>query len=135
MTNFAQMPNFDEPLTFLANIISDRHAINRLTPEQYRPLYQAILANFTLTTPPNTASKTWYLIGTDGCHLCQHAQDIIKQAFAITPNAPTLIVLDLADGSETLLDILGWHIPIILTPTRLLCYPFGVMDIVALFSE
>lgn len=82
----------------------------------------------------NTAAddKSWYLLGTDGCHLCDHAKALIKTAAQSYP-LPTVIVLDLADAiDERLVDLLGKHIPILLTKQQMLCYPFGLMDITQL---
>lgn len=109
----------------LIALSKNRFSLNTLDFEQFYKFYQTLLSNFDVTL-----NDSWYLIGTDGCRLCDVAESIYYQA-TLTNSLPKLYTLDLADIKEPdpLMDTLGMMIPIILTPSRLLCYPFNVMDI------
>ncbi|MFB6349319.1 hypothetical protein ACFBZI_07790 [Moraxella sp. ZJ142] len=129
-----KLANFDALKTLKTN----RHALSQT---DNTALIAKILSSF-YRQPIDDQSvgandpNTWYLIGTDGCHLCDKSHAVIKQAFATTSNAPTLQLLDLANASdEQLIDALGVLIPVLITKTRLLCYPFGVMDILSLLHD
>lgn len=105
---------------FINQIIAlskNRFSLNTLDSEQFYKFYQTLLSNFDVIL-----NDSWYLIGTDGCHLCDIAESIYHQAILIN-SLPKLYTLDLADIKEPnpLVDILGVMIPIILTPSNLLC--------------
>ncbi|STY93169.1 hypothetical protein [Moraxella bovis] len=126
-------------IKYLQKLTNDRFGLTCLAHNEYRTFHALLLATFTgldsqqiiHTSNPTT---DWYLLGTDGCHLCHTSHALLTQARAIHPRMPAIHVLDLAD-SEELIDHLGTLIPILITPTRLLCYPFGIMDIVHLLSN
>lgn len=113
-------------INHLQNISNDRFATDHLSDGDYRAFLATLLACFGHTPAPNT----WYLVGTAGCHLCDEACLLIHTAL---PHQP-LINLDLVDAPPLVLDALGRRIPVLLTPSRLLCCPFGIMDIVQLLS-
>ncbi|AKG19797.1 hypothetical protein AAX09_06030 [Moraxella bovoculi] len=73
----------------------------------------------------------WYLIGTDGCHLCDEVYALLSQVGRIRP-LPFVHRVDVMNADELVIETLGVVIPILVTPARLLCYPFGVMDIMTL---
>lgn len=137
-------PNHYTTLTHFAERLKLKQT-QQIDPATLSAIKTAILAQFAQTATddnPNSSptrlpshQQDWYLLGTDGCHLCHQAGQMIEQAFAISPTPPRLLYLDLADGGELLIDLLGWHIPLVLTPSRLLGYPFGVMDLVAILME
>ena len=112
----------------LTDLSKNRFALDTLSNEQFFEFYQTLLSNFNIH-----AGNNWYLIGTDGCHLCDVTKSIIEQASCLG-SLPILHNLDLAEANDTglLVDTLGIMIPVILTPSHLLCYPFGVMDVVNL---
>ncbi len=80
---------------------------------------------------PDLPLDGFWLMGTEGCHLCEESWVMLttlKERLLLPP----LYFLDIINLNDTLLDILSLHIPILLTPTALLVYPFGLMDIMAL---
>jgi len=76
-------------------------------------------------------SNQWWLLGTSGCHLCDIAEQILVQFQAVQPI--TYHNVDIADFDETLMMDFATTIPVILTPSRRLNYPFSVMDLQQLF--
>lgn len=120
-----------DTLKQLSMLKGNRHALNALSADEFYRLKSTLLT--ALGAPIINDQKAWYLVGTDGCHLCDDAATIISQALAITPDKPMLIKLDLADSRDTtLIDALGVLIPVLITDNALMCYPFGVMDVVNL---
>lgn len=83
------------------------------------------------TTLPSDWQRAWYLLGTDGCHLCDEVKTHLD---LLTPRLklPPIKVLDIINLNDELLTIVGKHIPILITNKTLLCYPFGLMDLVEL---
>ncbi len=69
----------------------------------------------------------WWLLGTSGCHLCDIAEQIITQFQAVQPIIYQHI--DIADFDEPLMMEFATTIPVILTPSKRLDYPFSVMDL------
>ncbi len=69
----------------------------------------------------------WWLLGTSGCHLCDIAEQIITQFQAVQPI--TYQHVDIANFSEPLMMEFATSIPVILTPSKRLNYPFSVMDL------
>lgn len=109
----------------LTNISRDRHALKHLSVDDFRALRHEIL-----TVMNAACDGSWHLLGTDGCHLCEQAQTLIHTA-AATYQLPQVVPLDLIHTTdERLIDLLGWHIPILLTDKQMLCCPFGLMDVV-----
>lgn len=108
---------------------SDRFALQSLSLSEFAQFYADLLASFDIT-PTATA---WYLVGTEGCHLCEQSKFVINTVQLLNPHI-TLIELDLIDGTNEVLDALGASIPILMTPKNMLCYPFGVMDVLALMK-
>ncbi|ERL56667.1 glutaredoxin family protein [Psychrobacter aquaticus] len=89
-----------------------------------------ILANPNLGTAENT--DKWWLLGTSGCHLCDIAEQIIMQFQAVQPI--TYKNVDIADFDESLMMAFATTIPVILTPSKRLNYPFSVMDLQQLLT-
>lgn len=114
----------------LTRLKQDRFAIDKLPKDQYAQLYRLILDQFQIEMGQ---TSDWFLIGTEECHLCQLAQTTLLLA---QKNHPSIRYhkLDLADA-ESLVDLMGWHIPLLLTPKRLLGYPFGIMDLIGLADQ
>lgn len=82
-----------------------------------------------------TNHHDWYLLGTDGCHLCEttYALLLTHQKRFELPNILVLDILDFYDKyDKQFVECLSSFIPILITPTQFLCYPFGIMDILAL---
>lgn len=116
----------DADIDRLSRLSHDRFA---LQTADYLRIYPAILATFSV----NARDKHWHLIGTDGCHLCADSEQLIYQTLQMLGSDISLTMLELTDTSDArLIDALGMSIPVLLTPQKLLAFPFGVMDIVAL---
>ncbi|MBH0006206.1 glutaredoxin family protein [Psychrobacter sp. SWN149] len=92
---------------------------------------QIIATNASLGTTEN--SKHWWLLGTSGCHLCDIAEQIITQFQAVQPISYQKV--DIADFDETLMMAFATTIPVILTPSKRLNYPFSVMDLQQLLTQ
>lgn len=75
-------------------------------------------------------SSVWQLYGTLGCHLCDKAENLLKQAQAVIDVA--VVQIDIADLDEPEMKKWADKIPVLVTPHRTLYYPFSLMDIVAL---
>lgn len=118
-------------INHLDNLSKDRFALNHLDGATFYQFYGDFLSQFDIT--PTNNSQDWYLIGTDGCHLCDNINTLLAQISSNT-TLPSHHILDIthANDAETLIKHIGVMIPLLLTPTRLLCYPFGVMDIISL---
>lgn len=83
---------------------------------------------------PTLQADTWWLFGTDGCHLCETVQKeltLIKKSYAISP----IQIVDIIDLNESLLTAMATHIPILITPKAVLNYPFGMMDMIGLLDR
>lgn len=116
----------------LSNLKNNRHALNQLNVHEFQSLRHELLS----CLHADINEQTWYLIGTDGCHLCQDAHTWMSFVLKTQPNPPTLTRLEIMNTKDiTLLDTLGKYIPILITPTKLLCYPFSVMDINQLLTK
>ena len=126
MSNYLSL----QTLKALEQLSDDRHALSKLPKQAYQPIHAQILATL------GAANQDWYLLGTEGCHLCHSAQAVIEQALAMTTTPMTFGVLDLADSQdESLIDALGAHIPILITQDQMILYPFGLMDVMNLLNE
>lgn len=122
----------------LKKLSTDRFALSTLSHHEFDKIHKELLAMF----PPNSPShnqiaqsntaKDWYLLGTDGCHLCHLSHDMLAKARTISPDMPSIYDIDIIDGDDMLVEVFGKIIPVLLTPCHLLCYPFGVMDIMML---
>lgn len=76
----------------------------------------------------HTASpEEWWLLGTVGCHLCDDAEQILARLAAVYPIKYHYV--DIADFDEPLMMHFATTIPVILTPSRRLNYPFSVVDL------
>ena len=84
-----------------------------------------IAEKYELGAPENIAK--WWLLGTSGCHLCDIAEQLMTQLQAV--QRITYKHVDIADFSEPLMMEFATTIPVILTPTKRLNYPFSVLDL------
>tara|TARA_R100000935_G_scaffold32723_1_gene53239 strand:- start:806 stop:1126 length:321 start_codon:yes stop_codon:yes gene_type:complete len=82
-------------------------------------------ANPSLGKPENR--DKWWLLGTSGCHLCDIAEQILFQFQLVQPINYKNV--DIADFEEPLMMAFATTIPVILTPTKRLDYPFSIMDL------
>lgn len=112
----------------LQNLRQNRFFANKLPQKSYQIFYQTLLKYLNPQTHLDPQNK--YLVGTDGCHLCDDAKNILLTAQKTHSFAFT--VLDLADADEWLMNEIYTIIPFFITPQKILCYPFGIMDIVFL---
>lgn len=71
-------------------------------------------------------SQCW-LLGTTNCHLCEVAESLMAQLVAVQPIS--YHYLDISDFNEELMMQFATTIPVILTPTQRLNYPFSVLDL------
>lgn len=86
-----------------------------------------------MTHPLNqgvTDGDIWQLYGTLGCHLCEIAESLLLQAQAVADICWQSI--DIADLPEAQMLAFADKIPVLVTPTKTLYYPFSIMDILAL---
>lgn len=83
-----------------------------------------------LGSPENLAK--WWLLGTSGCHLCNIAEQLMTQLQAV--QRMTYRTVDIADFSEPLMMEFATTIPVVLTPSARLNYPFSVLDLQCLFN-
>ena len=88
-------------------------------------------ANPSLNTAEN--NNQWWLLGTSGCHLCDIAEQILAQFQSVQPI--TYQNVDIADFDEALMMDFATSIPVILTPSQRLNYPFSVMDLQQLLAH
>ena len=85
-------------------------------------------------TPSLKADQNkWWLLGTSGCHLCDVAAHLLAQFQAVQPI--TYQDVDIADFDESLMMEFATTIPVILTPSKRLNYPFSVLDLQQLLSQ
>lgn len=120
--------NQDGIMQILKQLANNRFIINQLPDIDYQSIRDFLIHNLNASTHTKNPS-VYYLIGTDGCHLCHQALDVIKQAQAIMPDI-CIVELDLIQANnDEIIDALGVCIPILCTPKQLLCYPFGFMDV------
>ena len=77
-------------------------------------------------------SQHCWLLGTTGCHLCDIAEGLMKQLSAVQPISYHYI--DIADFDEKLMMQFATTIPVVLTATQRLNYPFSVLDLQQLLS-
>lgn len=70
---------------------------------------------------------TWWLLGTSGCHLCTDAEQLMMCFQAVYPIVYKHV--DIADFDETFMMAFATTIPVLLTPSKRLDYPFSVMDL------
>ncbi|MEC5208991.1 hypothetical protein RCH20_000033 [Psychrobacter sp. PL15] len=104
--------------------MSTNMSINSHDPiKQLRARIVEALPN--LDTPEH--SNEWWLLGTSGCHLCTEAENLMLRFQAVQPI--TYQQVDIADFDEPLMMVFATTIPVLLTPSRRLNYPFSVMDL------
>lgn len=75
-------------------------------------------------------ATTWRLYGTVGCHLCEIAESLLRQAQAVADIRWQPI--DIAELPEQEMLKFADKIPVLVTATKTLNYPFSIMDIMAL---
>ncbi|TXD98397.1 thioredoxin family protein [Psychrobacter frigidicola] len=75
----------------------------------------------------------WWLLGTSGCHLCTIAEQLLTNFQAVQP--VTYQHIDIANFDETLMMQFATTIPVLLTKTQRLNYPFSVLDLQRLVEE
>lgn len=113
-------------LTHTVNNPNDHAESETDHPISIQALRQQIIATIpSLNHPENR--DTWWLLGTTGCHLCGVAEDILSQWQAVQPI--TYQHIDIADFDEPLMMRFATTIPVIMTPTQRLDYPFSVLDL------
>ncbi|GAA0310675.1 glutaredoxin family protein [Psychrobacter aestuarii] len=104
------------------------HTANDTTQDIHALREQMMIAKPVL----KDAASDWWLLGTVGCHLCDHAAGALAQLAAVYPRTYTYV--DIADFDEDLMLVFAEQIPVILTPTARLDYPFSVMDLQSLLA-
>ena len=79
------------------------------------------------------SSDKWWLLGTSGCHLCEIAEQLMVRFQSVQPI--TYENVDIANFDEALMMEFATTIPVILTPSKRLDYPFSVMDLQQLLAH
>lgn len=90
---------------------------------------QLIMHQAQLKLDVDSAETTWFLLGTVGCHLCDEAENTLRLFSSVNPIA--IIKVDIADFDEAFMMHFATLIPVVLTPSRQLNYPFSVVDLMA----
>ena len=97
----------------------------------------AMLRARMIATSPNLGTAEnqdkWWLLGTTGCHLCDIAEQLLTQFQAVQPISYQYV--DIADFDEALMMDFATTIPVILTPSKRLNYPFSVLDLQQLLAS
>lgn len=88
------------------------------------------MTTITLSVSTKMKNTPWQLYGTLGCHLCDTAENLLKQAQAVADFSYQKI--DIADLPDTQMLELADKIPVLATSNKTLYYPFSIMDILAL---
>ena len=93
--------------------------------------YNTMLRARMIATNPNLGTAEnqdkWWLLGTSGCHLCDIAEQLLTQFQAVQPISYQHV--DIADFDESMMMEFATTIPVILTPSKRLKYPFSVLDL------
>ena len=93
--------------------------------------YNTMLRARMIATNPNLGTAEnqdkWWLLGTSGCHLCDIAEQLLTQFQAVQPISYQHV--DIADFDESMMMEFATTIPVILTPSQRLNYPFSVLDL------
>ena len=93
--------------------------------------YNTMLRARMIATNPNLGTAEnqdkWWLLGTSGCHLCDIAEQLLTQFQAVQPINYQHV--DIADFDEALMMEFATTIPVILTSSKRLNYPFSVLDL------
>lgn len=100
------------------------------------PVIQLLNQHYLSNSHPQIATRLW-LIGTSHCHLCELAEEMLKQCQKVLPFDYVIVdivdIMDLlqqSDGMDnTQCQKLAQSIPILVSKTDLLPYPFGVLEI------
>lgn len=90
---------------------------------------QLIMQQAQLKLDSDNTEKTWFLLGTVGCHLCNEAENMLKLFSSVTATAVEKV--DIADFDEDFMMQFATIIPVVLTPTQQINYPFSVVDLMA----
>ena len=97
----------------------------------------AMLRARMIATSPNLGTAEnqdkWWLLGTTGCHLCDIAKQLLTQFQAVQPVSYQQV--DIADFDEVLMMEFATTIPVILTSSKRLNYPFSVLDLQQLLAS
>ncbi|PKM22235.1 MAG: glutaredoxin family protein [Gammaproteobacteria bacterium HGW-Gammaproteobacteria-14] len=73
---------------------------------------------------------TTELLTTEGCHLCEHALEIIHR---VAPGVK-LALVDIAE-EDALIERYGEKIPVLRNGSHELCWPFNFLDVQAFFAN
>ncbi len=90
---------------------------------------QLIMQQAHLKLDRDEAEKTWFLLGTMGCHLCDEAENTLRLFSGVTATA--IEKVDIANFEEEFMMQFATVIPVVLTPTQQINYPFSVADLMA----
>ena len=90
---------------------------------------QLIMQQAQLKLDPDNAEKTWFLLGTVGCHLCDEAENTLRLFSSVTATA--IEKVDIADFDEDFMMQFATIIPVVLTPTQQINYPFSFVVLMA----
>ncbi|WP_019673692.1 glutaredoxin family protein [Psychrobacter lutiphocae] len=79
------------------------------------------------TTSEAVDLQAWWLLGTSGCHLCDTANELLRLFSSVHPIR--IQQIDIADFDESLMTQFATTIPVLLTPTTQLKFPFSLVDL------
>ncbi len=75
----------------------------------------------------------WQLYGTLGCHLCDHAEQLLQQFSDTRPIQ--LEQIDIADLSPAQTEALAMQIPVLTTGHSRLSWPFSLADLMRAYQS
>ena len=88
---------------------------------------QLIIQQAQLKLDADSAEITWFLLGTVGCHLCDEAENMLRLFCSVNPIS--IEKVDIADFDEAFMMQFATIIPVVLTPSQQLNYPFSLPDL------
>ncbi|WP_296404772.1 glutaredoxin family protein [Psychrobacter sp.] len=77
--------------------------------------------------------NTWFLLGTMGCHLCDEAENMLRLFSSVSP--VVIEKIDIIDFDEAFLAQYASVIPVIITKSQQLNYPFSVVDLQRVYQN
>lgn len=113
--------NNDNPKTSL-----DNDAVNTDSVYTVQSLRESIMTTLPELRDTEKSHHCW-LLGTSGCHLCDVAESLMNQLSAVYPISYHYV--DISDFDDPLMMQFAATIPVVLTPTQRLNYPFSVLDL------
>ena len=104
----------------------NRNALDTDSPNTVQSLRESIIRALPELGDSEKSRHCW-LLGTSGCHLCDVADSLMIQLSAVHPISYHYV--DISDFDDLLMMQFATTIPVVLTPTQRLNYPFSILDL------